>query len=139
MGNFLSLDSAKRNIQRTQNLTCELCFGTSRSVLDPSWFGLRTFPSVSGSYLRERRRIVQCSEEMQRPKRLNVGEHCVNNKYPSSPLHTTVLHSCRTIFIVATLPMMVKSFMHISVTKIFEVQDMTCPLHQIFPSQKTPR
>ena len=25
-------------------LTCELCFGTSRSVLDPSWFGLRPFP-----------------------------------------------------------------------------------------------
>ena len=33
-------------------LTCELCFGTSRSVLDPSWFGLRPFPCVKGSYLR---------------------------------------------------------------------------------------
>ena len=33
-------------------LTCELCFGTSRSVLDPSWFGLRPFPCVKGTYLR---------------------------------------------------------------------------------------
>ena len=33
-------------------LTFELCFGTSRSVLDPSWFGLRPFPCVKGSYFR---------------------------------------------------------------------------------------
>ena len=33
-------------------LKCELCFGTSRSVLDPSWFGLRPSPCVKGSYLR---------------------------------------------------------------------------------------
>ena len=34
--------------------TCKLWhgFGTSRSVLDPSWFGLRPFPCVKGSYLR---------------------------------------------------------------------------------------
>ena len=29
-------------------LTCELCFSTSRSVLDTSWFGLRPFPCVKG-------------------------------------------------------------------------------------------
>ena len=32
-------------------LTCEHYFGASRSVLDPSWFGLRPFPCVKGSYL----------------------------------------------------------------------------------------
>ena len=39
-------------------LTCELCFGTSRSVLDPSWFGLRPFSCAKGSYLHERSRIM---------------------------------------------------------------------------------
>ena len=33
-------------------------FGTSRSVLDKSWFGLRPFSCVKGSYLHERSRIV---------------------------------------------------------------------------------
>ena len=33
-------------------------FGTSRSVLDPSWFGLRRFPCVKDSYLHERSGIA---------------------------------------------------------------------------------
>ena len=40
-------------LRNTQN-----SFGTSRSVLDPSWFGWRPFPCVKGSYLHERSRIV---------------------------------------------------------------------------------
>ena len=32
--------------------TWRSCIGTSRSALDPSWFGLRPYPCAKGSYLR---------------------------------------------------------------------------------------
>ena len=56
-------------------------FGTSRSVLDPSWFGLRPFPCVKGTHLRlgfkgPAPSLTQAEHEKFAPKIVNVLDKC---------------------------------------------------------------
>ena len=75
-------------------LTCELCFSTSRSVLDPSWCELRPLLCVKGSYLRLDFKGPAPS--------LTQAEHEKNPETASAKDCFNVLDKCGFVFTLAS-------------------------------------